>query len=141
MRSFGNRSASGGGANQGVGDMSRIDFPFQFDGRGRTGQSSEDEYIRELIEQVLLTAPGERVMRPDFGSGVRQLLFGAASPEIATAAQYLVQGSLQQWLADLITVEAVEVEARGSALLVNVQYVVRRSQTRAVAEVRVEGGS
>ena len=121
--------------------MNRIDFPYQFDGRGRTGLSSEDEYIRELIEQVLLTAPGERVMRPDFGSGVRQLLFGAASPEIATTTQYLVQGSLQQWLADLITVEAVEVEARGSALLVNVQYIIRRSQARAVAKVTVEGGS
>ena len=121
--------------------MNRIDYPFQFDGRGRTGQSGEDEYLRELIEQVLLPTPGERVMRPDFGSGVRQLLFGAASPEVATTTQYLVQSSLQQWLADLITVEAVEVESRDSALLINVQYVIRRSQARAVAEVRVDGGS
>ncbi len=121
--------------------MNRIDYPFQFDGRGRTGQSNEDEYIRELIEQVLLTAPGERVMRPTFGSGVRQLLFGAASPEVATATQYLVQSSLQQWLADLITVEAVDVQAREGALLINVQYVVRRSQTRATAQINVPGGS
>lgn len=120
--------------------MNRIDYPFQFDGRGRTAQSPDDEYIRELIEQVLLTAPGERVMRPDFGSGVRQLLFGAASPEVATAAQYLVQSSLQRWLADLISVESVEVEARDSALLINVRYVVRKSQARATAEVRVQGG-
>lgn len=121
--------------------MNRIDYPFQFDGRGRTGQSNEDEYIRELIEQVLLTAPGERVMRPTFGSGVRQLLFGAASPEVATASQYLVQSSLQQWLADLITVEAIDIEARESTLLINVQYVVRRSRTRATTQVRVEGGA
>lgn len=121
--------------------MNRIDYPFQFDGRGRTGQSDEDEYIRELIEQVLLTAPGERVMRPTFGSGVRQLLFGAASPEVATATQYLVQSSLQQWLADLITVEAVDVQAQEGALLITVQYVVRRSQTRAQAEINVAGGT
>lgn len=120
--------------------MNRIDFPFQFDGRGRTAQSDENEYIRELIEQVLLTAPGERVMRPSFGSGVRQLLFGAASPEVATASQYLVQSSLQQWLADLITVEAVEVEAQDSALLISVQYVVRRSQVRAATRISVPGG-
>lgn len=120
--------------------MNRIDYPFQFDGRGRTGQSNEDEYIRELIEQVLLTAPGERVMRPTFGSGVRQLLFGAASPEVATATQYLVQSSLQQWLADLITVEAVDVQAQDSSLIINVQYVIRRSQTRATAQVSVPGG-
>ena len=121
--------------------MNRIDYPFQFDGRGRTAQSSEDEYVRDLIELVLLTAPGERVMRPDFGSGVRQLLFGAASPEVAIATQYLVQGSLQQWLADLITVEAVEVLAQENALLINVQYVVRRSQNRSSVEVTVPGGS
>jgi len=119
--------------------MNRIDYPFQFDGRGRTGQSDENEYIRELIEQVLLTTPGERVMRPGFGSGVRQLLFGAASPEVATASQYLVQSSLQQWLADLITVEAVDVQAREGALLINVQYVVRLSQTRATAQITVPG--
>ncbi|MCP5129691.1 MAG: GPW/gp25 family protein [Pseudomonadales bacterium] len=103
--------------------------------------SSADEYIRELIEQVLLTAPGERVMRPTFGSGVRQLLFGAASPEVATATQYLVQSSLQQWLADLITVEAVEVQAREGELSVNVRYLDRRSQARATARVSLQGAS
>lgn len=121
--------------------MNRIDYPFHFDGRGRTAQAGEDEYIRELIEQVLLTAPGERVMRPDFGSGVRQLLFGAASPEVASATQYLVQSSLQQWLSQLITVESVEVEAKDGALLVDVRYIVRRNQSRSRAEIKVEGGA
>ncbi|MCK4537123.1 MAG: GPW/gp25 family protein, partial [Desulfuromonadales bacterium] len=124
-----------------IGDMNRIDYPFQFDGCGRTGHSDENEYIRELIEQLLLTAPGERVMRPTFGSGVRQLLFGAASPEVATATQYLVLSSLQQWLADLITVKAVDVQAQEGALLINVQYVVRRSQSRATTQVNVPGDS
>lgn len=121
--------------------MTRIDYPFGFNNRGRTGQSDEQEYIRDLIEQVLLTAPGERVMRPNFGSGLQQLLFGAASPEVAATAQYLVQSSLQQWLADLINVETVEVEARDSALIITVQYLVRRNGTRSTAEVRVAGGS
>jgi phage baseplate assembly protein W len=104
--------------------MNRIDYPFHFDGRGRTAQCSEEEYI----------------LRPEFGSGVRQLLFGAASPEVATATQYLVQGSLQQWLADLITVEAVDVQAGDGELLITVQYVVRRDQSRATAVVRMDGG-
>jgi hypothetical protein len=121
--------------------MNRIDYPYKFDGSGRTGRSSEDEYIRELIEQVLLTSPGERVMRPTFGSGVRQLLFGAASSEVATASQYLIQSSLQQWLAELITVEAVDVQAQEGALLINVQYVVRKSQVRTATQVSVTGGS
>jgi phage baseplate assembly protein W len=120
--------------------MNRIDYPFQFDGRGRTRLSADEEYIRELIEQILLTAPGERVMRPSFGSGVRELVFGAASPEVATATQYLVQGALQQWLADLITVEAVEVQAQDSTLTIHVQYVFLRSQSRATIQVTVPGG-
>ncbi|MBU1059876.1 MAG: GPW/gp25 family protein [Proteobacteria bacterium] len=121
--------------------MNRINYPFHFDGRGRTAQSNEADYIRQLIEQILLTAPGERVMRPTFGSGVRQLLFGAASPEVATATQYLVQSSLQQWLADLVTVEAVDVQAQDGSLIITVQYVIRRNQTRATARVQVPGGS
>ena len=108
-----------------------LSFPYQIDGRGRTREARRDEghddYIRGLIEQVLFTAPGERVMRPDFGSGLRQLLFEGNSPEMASTVQMLVQGSLQQWLGHLITVESVVVEAVESAMRVEVAYVVRRS--------------
>lgn len=108
----------------------RINFPYQFDGRGRTSDVDEATWIRGLIEQVLFTAPGERVMRPDFGSGLRELVFAPNSPEVAATTQFLVQGALQQWLADLITVESVEVEAVESSLTVTVQYLIRRSETR-----------
>ena len=109
----------------------RLHFPFQFDGRGRTREADEATWIRGLIEQVLFTAPGERVMRPDFGSGLRELVFAPNSPELAATTQFLVQGALQQWLADLITVEAVEVSAVDSRLSISVQYVIRRTETRA----------
>jgi phage baseplate assembly protein W len=108
----------------------RAQFPYQFDGRGRSSDVDEVRWIRGLIEQVLFTAPGERVMRPDFGSGLRELVFAPNSPELAATAQFLVQGALQQWLADLITVESVEVEAVESSLTVTVQYLIRRSETR-----------
>ena len=108
----------------------RVHFPYQFDGRGRTGDVDEAAWIRGLIEQVLFTAPGERVMRPDFGSGLRELVFAPNSPEVAATTQFLVQGALQQWLSDLITVESVEVEAVESSLTVTVQYLIRRSETR-----------
>lgn len=121
--------------------MSQIDFPFHFDNRGRTAQADNSDYIRDLIEQVLLTAPGERVMRPDFGSGVMQLVFAAASPEIAATTQFLVQGSLQQWLSDVIVIESVEVQAQESALLITVQYIERRAQARGMAQVIVPGGA
>ena len=69
---------------------------------------TSDDHIRDLIEQVLFTAPGERVNRPNFGSGLLQLVFAPNSDELAAATQFLVQGALQQWLGDLIQVEGVE---------------------------------
>ena len=89
-----------------------IDFPFHFDTRGRTAQTDDDDHIRDLIDQVLFTAPGERVNRPTFGSGLMQLVFAPNSDELAATTQFLVQGALQQWLGDLIVVEAVRSRPR-----------------------------
>ena len=114
--------------------MMQIDYPFRIDGRGRTAGTDQDDHIRELIEQVLFTSPGERVNRPDFGSGLMQLVFAPNSDELATATQFMVQGALQQWLGDLIQVEAVQVESEEATLNVTVQYVVRRNQQRQVAQ-------
>ena len=120
--------------------MSQIDYSFQFDGSGRTAQTDDSGYIRDLIEQVLLTAPGERVMRPNFGSGVLQLVFAAASPEVAATTQFLIQGALQQWLSDVITIDAVDVEVQESTLLITVQYIERRTQSRGTAQISAPGG-
>ena len=111
-----------------------IDYPFHFDSRGRTASTGHDDHIRDLIEQVLFTNPGERVMRPNFGCGLLQLVFAPASSELAAATQFLVQGALQQWLGDLIQVEAVRVESEEAALRVAVQYVIRRTQQRQTAQ-------
>lgn len=108
----------------------RLHFPYAFDGHGRSREADEATWIRGLIEQVLFTAPGERVMRPDFGSGLRELVFAPNSPELAATVQFLVQGALQQWLADLILVESVEVSAVESRLAVQVQYRIRRTNQR-----------
>jgi len=109
-------------------------FPYQIDGRGRSREArrddGNDEYIKGLIEQLLFTAPGERVMRPDFGSGLQQLLFAGNSPELAATTQMLVQGALQQWLGNLIVVESVEIEANDSTLHVEIIYTVRRNQSQ-----------
>jgi phage baseplate assembly protein W len=114
--------------------MRSIAFPIHFDGSGRTAQSGDDEHIRHLIEQVLFTSPGERVNRPSFGTGLLQLVFAPNSNELATATQFLVQGSLQQQLGDLIQVDAVRVESEDASLKVTVEYVVRRTQQRRAAE-------
>lgn len=114
--------------------MMQIDYPFRFDGRGRTASIAQDEHIRDLIEQVLFTSPGERVNRPTFGSGILKLVFEPNSATLGAATQLAVQGALQQWLGDLILVEAVQVESQDSAVQVAVQYVVRQTQQRQVAQ-------
>src|SRR5262245_18569567 len=105
--------------------MMFVGYPFQIDSRGQTAQTTADEHIRDLIEQVLFTGPGERVNRPSFGSGLLQLVFMPTSDEVVSATQFLVQGALQQWLGIIIQVEAVSVERDDSILRVTVQYVVR----------------
>lgn len=112
----------------------QIAYPFRFDSRGRTAQASSEDHIRDLIEQVLFTSPGERVNRPDFGSRLRQLVFAPNSNELATATQLMVQGALQQWLGELIQVEAVNIESQEATLRVTIQYLLLRSQQRQVAQ-------
>ena len=111
-----------------------IKYPFQFDNRGRTALTDDDDHIRDMIEQVLFTSPGERVDRPTFGSGLMQLVFEPNSDELTTTTQFLVQGALQQWLGDLIEVETVDVSSEDSTLRVQVSYVIRQSQEHRVAQ-------
>lgn len=114
-------------------------YPYQFDGRGRTAESEEAEYVRGLIEQVLFTSPGERVMRPDFGSGVMQLVFAPNSTELAATTQFLVQAALQQYLGNLISLEGVEVESVDATLRVTVRYALRRTGVSEVVVLAREG--
>ena len=119
--------------------MANVDFPYHFDSRGRTAQTDDADHIRDLIYQVLFTSPGERVMRPNFGSGLLQLVFAPNSDVLAATTQMLVQGALQEWLGDLIVVEAVSVEAQDATLRVSVQYVIQRTGTRET-QTFVQGG-
>lgn len=108
-----------------------IDFPLGVDRRGRTATTGEDDHVRDLVEQVLFTAPGERVNRPDFGSGLRQLVFEPGSPEVAAAVQFTVQAALQRWLGDVVEVQSVEARSGEGELRVVVVYlVVRTGETR-----------
>jgi phage baseplate assembly protein W len=111
----------------------QIDYPYHIDGRGRTAETSESDHVRDLIEQLLFTTPGERVNRPDFGSGLLQLVFAPAGTELAATTQFLVQAGLQQWLGDRIRVDAVEVTVVDSTLTVTVVYTLARTGQREAA--------
>ena len=101
-----------------------IAFPFGFDRRGRTALAGDDDHVREMIEQLLFTHPGERVNRPDFGSGLLQMVFAPNSPELAAALQFTLQAALQRYLGDVIAVGSLEVSSNDATLQVNLSYTV-----------------
>jgi phage baseplate assembly protein W len=101
-----------------------LDYPYHFDGRGRSATTDELDHIRDLIEQVLFTSPGERVMRPDFGADLLALVFEPNGTTLAATTQFLVQSGLQRHLAGLIVVDSVSVENIDAALQVTVRYIV-----------------
>ncbi len=104
-----------------------IDYPFRFDTLGRSAQTSDTDHVRDMIEQLLFTNPGERVNRPDFGSGLLQAIFAPNSPELATALQYTTQAALQRWLGDVIEIHALEFTAEDSTLRVLLKYAIRQT--------------
>ncbi|HEY2069695.1 MAG TPA: GPW/gp25 family protein [Rhizomicrobium sp.] len=106
-----------------------IDFPFHFDGRGRTAATDDADHIRDMIEELLFTSPGERVNRPDFGSGLLQMVFAPNSKELAAALQFTTQAEIQRYLGDLIDLQTLEVQAVDATLTVVVKYVIRATQT------------
>ncbi|MCT9078369.1 GPW/gp25 family protein [Streptomyces fulvoviolaceus] len=108
---------------------SDIAFPFHADRRGRTAHATHGEHVHDLVEQLLFTSPGERVMRPDFGCGLLDLVFAPNSPELVSTLELSVQASLQRWLGDLIDVVALDIESDENVVRVHLSYVVRATGT------------
>jgi len=92
-----------------------LDYPFHFDAAGHTATTPTADHVRDMIEQLLFTSPGERVNRPDFGSGVLQLS---------------VRAAIETWLGDVVEVQALEVTSEDSTLRIYLEYVVRSSGER-----------
>lgn len=115
--------------------MIHLDFPFHFDDRGRTALTDEDDHIRDMIEQFLFTNAGERVNRPDFGSGLLQVVFEPNSEALASMLQRTAQAGLQRYLGDLIAVQVLVISTEEATLRVNVRYIVRRSGEERIASI------
>jgi hypothetical protein len=113
----------------------QLAFPYRINHTGRTG-GDHGTHLRDLIEQVLFTTPTERVNRPDFGAGLMEMVFAAESDELLAASRFMVQGALQQWLGDLIEVEAVVMERADDSIAITIQYLERRTQARQLASFR-----
>lgn len=105
-----------------------IAFPYSTDAAGKTAQADAGTHLEDMIEQLLFTAPGERVNRPTFGAGTVQLVFEPNSEMLAAVQQQAIQAGLQQWLSDLIRVSAVTVTSEEATVQVTVAYTVLASQ-------------
>jgi phage baseplate assembly protein W len=107
-----------------------LDFPLAFDERGRSAVTDADDHVRDMIYLVLFTAPGERVNRPEFGCGVKQLVFAPLSDALAAATEQLIHGALIRWLDPVISLEKVSAAANVSTLEIKVSYVRRETGER-----------
>ncbi len=115
-------------------------FPFSVDGVGRSAAPADaDAHVRQMIEQLLFTSRGERVNRPELGSDLAQLVFASNSPELASALQFTLQASLQQFLGDVIELRGLEVRSEDASLRVSLQYALR--STGAVTTLEFDGGA
>jgi uncharacterized protein len=101
-------------------------FPFRIGDLGAPVTSPRAQAIRQQIDQLLFTLPGERVNRPTFGCGVQQLVFSGCSPEAAAAAEYIIRVNIQRFMADVVKLDAVQVTADADAatLYIDVLYTL-----------------
>lgn len=114
-------------------------YPLSVDaGLGRLAEEPDyAEHVEQLIRQVLFTSPGDRVNRPEFGCGVRRMVFAPNSRESASLAQATVYQSLTRWLGGLIELQRVEVAAREELLEISIVYLLRARQERRLLNVEV----
>jgi len=114
-------------------------FPVRVDaGRGQLRQEPDlPRYVNQLIRQILLTAPGERAHRPDFGAGLRRMVFSPNDDATAALLQATIFQSLNRWLSQLITVNEVTVLADNSTLEVTVVYTLKARNDRQVLNLEV----
>ncbi len=105
---------------------------------GRLRQENDyNEYIRQLIRQVLLTGRGERINRPDFGAGLRRLIFAPNSPATASLAETMIREALDTWLGNYITTDEIRTEAKNERLEVTIAYTVHARQERQLLNLEV----
>jgi uncharacterized protein len=106
--------------------MSRLAFPFRpsADGRSAAVALGGPDHVRQMLEQLILTIPGERVMRPDFGSPAQQLLFGAGNGAAALALQATLAASISQTLGRWLTLIdlAASFDEASAILAITVDY-------------------
>ncbi|APR75695.1 Hypothetical protein A7982_01041 [Minicystis rosea] len=101
-----------------------LNMPFEVGDLGVPRTAAPAQILRQQLEQLLFTLPGERVNRPDFGCGVQRLVFGGTGPETAAAAEYAIRVAVNRHLGDLLLLDAVRVTAEDATLAIDILYTV-----------------
>lgn len=116
-----------------------VHFPLRIDRQlGQVKKERDYErYIVQLMKQVLLTAPGERAHRPDFGAGLRRMVFSPTDSATASLLKTTIYQNLTRWLDTLITVDEIETESDNSTLRVTIHYTVKSRGTSEVLNIEV----
>lgn len=110
-----------------------LDVPFAFDRNGRTASSTgRTDHVRDLVEAVLFTSPGERVNRPTFGCGLLDLVFIGNTQALASTIDMTIRASLQQWLGSLIAVDHATVDVNEATLTIKIGYILLATDERRV---------
>lgn len=112
-----------------------INYPFTISGNGRISLATQTDHLRQLIEEVLLTMSGERVNRPDLGSGLMQMVFAPNNHALTTTFEFLVQGALQAYLGNLVRFSGLTINNTDTTFSVSVQYTVPPAQQQQTLQI------
>lgn len=115
-------------------------FPYRIEFSGASATVDLGTYVSQLVRLVLQTDPGERVNRPTFGGGLKQLVFAGTTPQMLAAAETLIHGTLMQWLGDVIAIKSLSVAGQEAEVVVTLAYVITHTQQTVTQSIRQGGG-
>jgi phage baseplate assembly protein W len=110
-----------------------MDYPYGIGADGRTATTDHPGHVRDMLEQLLFTRPGERVNRPGFGCGLLDLVFEPTGSGLTTVVQATTLTAIQNWLGDVLSAESVDVNSEDAVLVIRIAY-----RLLATGEQRVE---
>ena len=118
-----------------------LSFPFRVGRDGRAAQiSTLEEHVRDELVQLLLTNPAERLFLPDFGGGVRRLVFESADDATAGLAKAVITQSVTRYLGHRVTLEELTVVAVGETIEIDLKYRIAGTEDTRVLRFQRRGG-
>jgi phage baseplate assembly protein W len=120
-------------------------YPFAIDaGSGQAALALYQDHVDQMVREVLLTDPGERVCLPTFGAGLRRLVFAPMSAQLEATTKMIVTQALETWLGNQITIQSVAVETSDTmgslppgTIQITIGYVLIETQSIRQTQVKV----